>query len=102
MTRSAGPARTVLAGPSLAVAGRYGDSGDDLTYGDDAVIVKKLCGRVLRVESYGGGTRYACPACDRGAMFKSPSLVWTNGRPPSSLTCQNVVGECEVDGPEAS
>jgi len=51
------------------------------------VKVNPECGHTIKVEAYGGGTRYYCPNCDRGYFGRLPSITYTNAPPPKDLTC---------------
>ncbi len=49
---------------------------------------KPKCGRLLRVESYGGGTRYHCPHCDvKHNEYHIPMAQWSNATPPQDRRC---------------
>ena len=54
-------------------------------------LLTVTCGQELRVERYGGGTRYACPVCDRGHNGHVSTILWTNGQAPKSGRCERLV-----------
>lgn len=54
-------------------------------------VATVTCGAELKVERYGGGTRYACPFCDRGHNGYLSTIRWTNGQPSKSGRCDKLV-----------
>lgn len=51
------------------------------------VRVNPECGQQIKVEAYGGGTRWYCPVCDTYHNGHRTVISYTNGNPPKDLTC---------------
>ena len=49
---------------------------------------RKVCGESLIVQVYGGGHRFACPACDRATWAGPHVLSFTNAAPPEDRKCR--------------
>lgn len=50
-----------------------------------------ICGTQVKVQRYGGGTRYYCPRCDlRRDYYGMTWISWANASPPADYRCQKI------------
>jgi len=45
------------------------------------------CEEHVKVERYGGGTRWHCPTCDSNHNGYLTTITWTNSQPPAGNAC---------------
>lgn len=51
----------------------------------------KKCGAPLKVQRYGGGSRYYCSCDVRKNEYGMPMIQWTNADPPVDRLCNKRV-----------